>query len=139
MTTTEVIVPPGLTTATILYLRDGFADIVELDEGEQLVHGRVPNPRPARFVTVVRTGGFTRDRVVFNATHLFEAWGPDDDAASDLADQAYGLMHAITGRHHDVTFYGVDEIGGPANLPDLESDQARFVFTLAIRARSTAI
>lgn len=130
--TNPVIVPPKVTDASVLYLNDSFDD-------DATAHTLVPNPRPERFVTVERAGGFMRDRVIFTATLLCEAWGTTDDDASDLADLAYALMLAIPGRHHDVTFFGVDTIAGPAQLPDVQSDQPRYVFTLAVRARAHAI
>jgi len=143
---TETIVPPRVTDALVLYLNDAYQaidltvlDLDELADGERLAHGRVPNPRPERFVTAERAGGFTTDRVLFTATVLFEAWGPTEQAASDLADLTYGLVHAIPGQHHGVTFYGVTDIAGPGQVPDPVSEQPRFVFTLSVRARATAI
>lgn len=132
----EVIVFPPETDALIGYLRTALADLDDTAE----VHGRVPNPRPARFVTLRRGGGVRANLVVDRPTILVEAWGPDDDAAYDLAQLVRASLFAVAGTTQGgVRFYRVGEFGGPANLPDPDSDQARFVFTLTFGVRGTAL
>lgn len=131
----EVLIPSPVVDAIVEYLNDRYEDF----DSDATAHTMVPDPRPDEFVTVKRTGGFQKDRVIFDATLQFEAWGTDDDSASDLADLTYGLVHALRGRENDVVFYRVVDIGGPGNLPDPESDQSRFVFTLSVSSRAIAL
>lgn len=103
------------------------------------VRSRVPNPRPARFVLVFRTGG-PRVNVVTDAAQVtIEAWATDAVDAHDLAQAARaivgGLEGTVTG---GVTLYGVDEFSGPAFLPDPASDQARFTWSVSVHARGVA-
>lgn len=103
------------------------------------VRSHVPNPRPARFLLVFRTGG-PRVNIVTDAAQLtIEAWSSEDSDAHDLAQAAraviIGLEGSVTG---GVTFYGVDEFSGPANLPDPESDQSRFTWTTSVNVRGAA-
>lgn len=133
---TEVIVFPSETDALIVYLRE---QLEELADGAE-VHARIPNPRPARFVTLRRIGGVRTNLVIDTATIVVEAWGDDEDAARDLANLARALLHAAAGTTQSgVRIYRVGEFGGPANLPDPDSDQARFVFTLTVGVRGTAL
>jgi hypothetical protein len=100
------------------------------------VHGRIPNPRPATFVTVIRTGGPKRNIVTDQAQITVESWAASDVAAMALAQQARGLLNALSGQSiSGVPVYRVDELSGPADLPDPLSDQSRCSqsFTVALR------
>lgn len=134
--TNEVIVFPDAAAALILYLQDRFIEHAE----NATVHSQPPADRPDRFVTIRRGGGIRSDLVIDTPTLLVEAWGLDDDDAHDLAQLARGFLHAAAGTtQHGVTFHRVGEFGGPANLPDPDSQQARVVFTLTAGVRGSAL
>lgn len=131
-----IVVFPSITDAWVMHLRQAFAD---LDESAE-VHDRIPAERPTSFVTLVRGGGPRHDIVTDNPTVLVEAWAEDDETAHDLAQLARALLFATAGSVvQGVTVYRVDEFAGPANLPDPESSQSRFVFTLSPRVRGTEL
>lgn len=102
------------------------------------VGSRIPNPRPAAFVTVQRTGGPKRNLVTDSPQLTVESWAATDAAAHDLAQQARALLNdlgdsvkSISG----VAVYRVDEVSGPADLPDPLSNQSRYTqsFSVALR------
>lgn len=100
----------------------------------------VPNPRPDSFITLRRTGGPRETLVSDGAQITVESWGPDDETAHDNAQTARAYLHAVAGTVvEDVQFYRVDELAGPVNLPDPESAQSRFTFTVVVGARGTAL
>lgn len=102
---------------------------------------KIPNPRPALFVTVRRTGGPRTPYVVTEVAQVtVEAWGDNEKASSDLAEQVRAIVHAMAGGEHSgIPFYRVEEFSGPANLPDPESTQARYTQTLSMHVRATQI
>lgn len=103
------------------------------------VSTKVPNPRPAEFVRVIRTGGPQLNLVQDQPTLVVEAWAATESAAASLAELARALLKSTAGQQvGGVMVYRVDEIGGPQNLPDPDSAQARYVFTLSILLRGTA-
>lgn len=103
------------------------------------VHIDVPTTRPKRFVRVIRTGG-QRTLVVDNATLAIECWADDSSAAERLAALVRALVHAMRGTTiSGATVYDVAEFGGPANLPDPTSDQARYTMTESVGVRGVAI
>ena len=70
------------------------------------VSTRVPNPRPASFVRVQRTGGAGQNLVQERPVVLVECWAATDTAAWALAVKAWG---ALQGRepveHNGVEFH----------------------------------
>ena len=102
------------------------------------VRSRVPNPRPATFVRVIRTGGPRRNIVTDQPTLTVESWASTCEAASDLAQRARQALHNLVGTQVDgVPIYRVDEASGPADLPDPLSDQARYSQTFSVALRGT--
>lgn len=103
------------------------------------VRSHVPNPRPARFVLVFRTGGPRANLVTDGAQLTIEAWAATEADAHDLAQAARAIINSlqatITG---GVTVYGVTELGGPANLPDPVSEQSRFTWSTIVNVRGVA-
>ncbi len=99
----------------------------------------VPSARPARFVTVQRTGG-PRETMVTEAAQLtVDAWGSSQADAHDLSQQARRAIHGLPGvTVGGVGFYAVAELGGPQFVPDPDSEQARFRFTVSIHCRCLA-
>lgn len=120
-----VVIFPDAVEVIIGHLADVLDDPVE---------PRVPNPRPDRFLTVQRVGGARRTIVTDAPLLAFEAWAQSDQDAHDLAQLARAHVHALVG----TAVYLVEEAGGPALLPDPESHQSRYVFTVAVHLRGEA-
>lgn len=100
---------------------------------------RVPNPRPATFVTVERTGGPRRDVVTDEPQLTVDCWAPTEKAAHDLAQLCRGLTHSMRGRSvAGVAVYRVTEFAGPQLLPDPDSEHPRYTQTLQIAMRGAA-
>lgn len=105
------------------------------------VSSRVPNPRPAEFVTVLRTGGgVIADQPVVGTTQItVEAWAATNPAAAVLAELARAHLHNMAGTVvAGVAVYRVDDVGGPVDLPDPLSDQPRVTFTVLVSVRGVA-
>lgn len=104
------------------------------------VRQKVPDPRPDRFVTIVRGGGVRHTLVSDAATLLVECWGETPTDAHDLAQLSRALLLAMQGMVvDDVAVYRIDEVAGPQQLPDPLSEQPRYVFTLSAHLRGTAL
>lgn len=102
------------------------------------VHHKIPNPRPATFVTVQRTGGPKRNLVTDEPQVTVEAWAATDVAAHDLAQTVRALLNDLGDNVRSldgVPVYRCEEISGPVDLPDPLSDQPRFSqsFSIALR------
>ena len=95
---------------------------------------RVPNPRPGSWLRVMRTGGARESRFVDRPQITLEGWGPDETTASKLLDTARTWINAAGGQ-----LFGVEEVGGPANLPDPTTAQIRYTMTVWVRIRGTAV
>ena len=104
------------------------------------VVARVPNPRPASFVTVSRTGGTRRNDVVDDATITVHAWyAGSEEAAHDLAQQARAWLHATVGQPvNGVVVYRCDELAGPYLNPDPVSEVVRYTFSVQVAVRGAA-
>ncbi len=127
---TEVIVFPDTVALVVTHLGDN------LDEP---VYSRIPNPRPAEFVTVQRTGGPRRNLVTDEAQITVDSWAQTPAEAHDLAQLARAYINSLPGQQVDgVAIYKSDELAGPADLPDPLSDQPRYSQSFAISARGTA-
>lgn len=102
------------------------------------VRSRVPNPRPATFVLVRRTGGPKRNLVTDEAQITVESWAATCEDAADLAQEARAILNNLPGQSiGGVPVYRVDEASGPADLPDPLSDQARYSQTFSVALRGT--
>lgn len=137
MTVAERLVAPDVVDLAVAWLRAQLPTIP--DQAPVPVHRQVPDPRPATFVTVRLLGGPGRDPavpVVDRTQIAVEAWAPSAAAAHDLAQNARAVIHAAQGVVlGGVQVYRVDEAGGPVDLPDPLSDQARFTFTAELTVR----
>jgi hypothetical protein len=100
------------------------------------VYSRVPNPRPATFVRVIRTGGPRRNLVVDDAQITVEAWAATDEAAHDLAQLCRAILLASPGDSDLIRDVG--EVGGPGLQPDPDSNTPRYVFTHLVALRGSA-
>lgn len=101
---------------------------------------KVPNPRPTTFVTVQRVGGNDRNLVVDSATLDVQCWAGADYIAHDLAQTSWAYLRAAEGGYVDGVFcYRCDTIGGPAYLPDPDSQQPRYVLAVSLSFRGVPL
>lgn len=115
------------------------AGLIAADAGRQVV-GKVPNPRPAEFVHLRRTGGVAV-HVADRAFVTVDCWAATDLEASALAAGVRRDLHALSGSAVDVSgtrvpVYGVAELAGPADVPDegeSESSRVRQSFEIGLR------
>lgn len=94
----------------------------------------VPNPRPALFVRVFRTGGTAVNRVLERAQISYEAWGGDTVSASNLARD---VRHAFLNDYTDMPLVrGVNEITGTYFDPDPDTNLPRYSGTVELMVRA---
>lgn len=114
-----------------------FPDAVQSVRSHLLAEGvtvpvvsEVPNPRPASFVEVNRTGGTLRaEGVVDGAFVTVDCWAVSKPSAMTLARQVRRMIHLLP---------AVDELAGPAQLtdPDSLSPFVRQSFQVPLRGAS---
>ena len=98
------------------------------------VVGKVPNPRPTRFVRVWRTGGSAVNRVLERPIVTVQAWAEDDatssaallECRSFLFDQ-HTLMPLVR---------GFEETTGPYFDPDPETGIDRYSMSVQMSVRA---
>lgn len=92
----------------------------------------VPNPRPAEFVRVIRTGG-TRQTTATDAAQItIESFAQTETAAErKLAEIRADIFERANGRDARA----VEELSGPANLPDPLTGQPRYIQTFIIHLK----
>lgn len=130
----QVVIFPDAAAIVIAYLDDALSDRAETAP----VVKDVPNPRPSKFVRVMRTGGPRMNIAADRPQITIEAWHDDAEEAQDLAQLARGLIHAMQGTTvGGVACYRIEEAGGPVDLPDPDSAQPRVTFTVTIGMRGT--
>lgn len=96
----------------------------------------VPNPRPATFVRIWRTGGPRANRVTDGAQLTIESWAPDADTACTNAEAVRAqLNHFPEAPVSPNPIYLVEEMSGPAELPDPVSSSRRFTWTASVHVR----
>ena len=98
---------------------------------------KVPNPRPASFVRVTRTGGSRRDLVTDGAQLTFEAWAATDVEASDLAALARSYVYQLA-EDQVGPIRGARDVSAPVSFPDPESGSPRYQFTVVVDLRGSA-
>jgi hypothetical protein len=137
----EVILFPDVSALYADYLTDELAD-----RGHTWPVGTtIPNPRPATFVRLLRTGGIRRNIVVDETQLTVETWAEREEEAHDMSQLVRGIIYATRGLViAGETIYNIGDITGPGSLPsglvfrqDALSAQARFSFTLLIAVRGT--
>lgn len=125
-----VIVMPNCAALVIARLKTALPALT-------IVHD-VPNPRPATFVRVFRTGGPKATLVTDAAQLTIESWAADADTAATNAELVRAHINDLPGRTvSGVAFYRVDELSGPAELPDPLSESRRFTWSAAVHVRGT--
>jgi hypothetical protein len=95
--------------------------------------------RPAdatSFVRVLRTGGPAPTRVTDSPQVTVEAYAARESAAIALLGRARRALADLPGTELDGwAVKSVDEIGGPANLPDPNSELYRYTYTAVVQVR----
>lgn len=110
----------------------------QVDFGDVHAFGRVPQPRPTRFLRVMQTGG-THGLAHSSPTLVVEGWGRDDADAARICRLGLALLHqaARDGWLGDIPCRDVETFGFPARLPDPLSEQARYTATVAVTLRGS--
>lgn len=98
---------------------------------------KVPSPRPAEFVRLMRTGGARESLVVDRAQITVEAWAGTEARAAAVLEYCRAVI-LRGGVASGVQLYRPEEFSGPSNLPDPLSGQVRYTATFAVRLRGTA-
>lgn len=131
-----VVFPDAATLAATWLARDLAAQGVTIPVGL-----RLPNPRPNRFISIVRTGGVLETPVTEAAQLSFSCWGPDDVAAGQLAQLARALLYNMVGvdQGGGVMVRHIAEVQGPQYLPFPDTTQPRYLFTLRLSLRGTPL
>jgi len=132
----ETIVFADPVTVTIAALNAGLAGA---GQPGVTAYGRVPNPRPSKFVRVLRLGGPRRDLVTDAAMLTIEAWADNDPDSAALAQAARAVVNAMEGKViAGTTVYTVTEFSGPGNLPDPDTTQSRHTWIVEVATRGLA-
>lgn len=93
------------------------------------VSTRVPNPRPASFTRVTRTGGDQRNLVQSDVQVLVECWGPDEASAFGRARSAWAVLWASRGSFlAPGVWVSRAELTEPVNFPDPDTASPRYQF-----------
>lgn len=95
----------------------------------------IPNPRPATFIRVMRTGGPRANLVVDAAQLTIESWSPDVDTAVTNAQTVRAQLNALYEQAVNPAIYYIEEFSGPVELPDPLSQSRRITWTAAVHLR----
>lgn len=102
------------------------------------VHGRVPTNRPGAFIRIRRVGGPKQNLVMDGAQLVIESWAATDVIAHDNLQTARAALYAASGEVvNGVTIGLVEELSGPGDLPDPDSDMPRVTMTIIFPCRGT--
>ena len=97
------------------------AIIQHLNSKNYSAYADVPNPMPASFVTVERTGGGDSD-MIDRATLAVQCWASGRKAAADMADAVRCELVAMTGTGG----FGAVTVQSIYNWPDAKARKARY-------------
>lgn len=126
---TSVVLPDVEALLIALLAAEGVADPISTD---------VPSPRPAAWLQVQRIGGPITNLVSEAPQISLSGWADAGDtvAALEQLNAARGVLQALAlGLISHPVLFGAREYGGPVNMPDPTSTQARFTCNWVIRAR----
>jgi len=88
------------------------------------------------FIRVLRTGGPAPTRVTDSPQVTIEAYHPLESGAIALLGLARHYLMELPGTELDGwRVKSVDELGGPANLPDPTHESHRYTFTAVVQIR----
>lgn len=102
--------------------------------GGARVVGRVPSPRPSRFVRILLAGGTRETLTTRDTTLLVEGWAQTESDALRLCEIATAILLSVEG-----DMFGGREIGAPTLLPDPTSQQERATATVGVRVRGSSL
>lgn len=94
------------------------------------VSSRIPNPRPASFIRVTRTGGTEANMVQERAVLLVECWGGTQQQAWDLVAAAYRVLQGRDPLEFNGIELGSRSCSSPVNYPDPSTTSPRYQFQL---------
>jgi hypothetical protein len=129
--TAELIVPPDSVMAVVRELNAALPST-------ERAAGRVPSPRPKKFVRVRAAGGTPASLVHVTPTVLVESYATTDGDADDLARRCHAIIvrAARNGWMGGIPCADVGVFAMPADLPDPDTDQARSTATYAVTLRA---
>lgn len=101
---------------------------------------KVPATRPSRFLRVFSVGGFDQNMVTAVVRFAVEGWGETEVVAAGLCGRAVAQIKsaALAGVMGSATVTFVNVVSRPQNLPDPQTDQARYTATVEIAMRASA-
>ena len=99
-----------------------------------IVHD-VPATRPPTLCRSYRTGGPKTNIVVDGAQLTIESWAASSDLACANAEAVRAQLNALPWRFETPAIYKVEEMSGPAELPDPVSSSRRFTWTVLVHVR----
>jgi len=101
---------------------------------------KVPATRPTRFIRAYSVGGFDRNMVSAVSRFVVEGWADSESAAQGLCSRAVSQITsaALDGVMGSTTVTAVNVISRPQNLPDPDSNQARYTATVEVAMRGSA-
>lgn len=98
----------------------------------------VPTTRPLIFIRIFRLGGPRTNLVVDGAMLAIESWAPDADTAATNAQLVRGHLNHLPEQFGvNPPIYKIEELGGPAELPDPSSSSRRFTWSVLAHVRGT--
>lgn len=97
----------------------------------------VPTTRPPTFIRIYRTGGPRTNLVVDGAQLSIESWAADSATAATNAALVRAQLNYLA-EQPSVTppIYKVEELSGPAELPDPVSASRRVTWSVIVHLRS---
>lgn len=98
-------------------------------------------PKPAKFIRVLVTGGTERDMVTDKPTITVECYAVREKDAQDLAANARAVLTTagVVGSMGGVPCYGVNVFARPQNLPNPQvPSHHRYQFTISADLRMAA-
>lgn len=88
------------------------------------------------FIRVLRTGGPAPTRITDSPQVTIEAYHPLESGAIALLEQARRELADLPGTEiNGWAIKSVNELGGPANLPDPTNESHRYTFTAVVQVR----
>lgn len=132
---TDLVVMPDSEQLVIDYL----TEVLPLLGFSAVVATRVPNPRPASSVAVIRTGGVSPTMVSDMAEISIDYRDHSESGAASLAQAGRAALKALAGQiFRGVMVYRIDEASGLSNYPDpYTPDEARYQQLMTIHVRGT--
>lgn len=127
-------------TVPLIVFHDVVPDLIaglQTELGDTVkVAGRVPRPRPAKPLVVLRRAGGTETGVVDHPRIDAQVWHDDEPAAAALAARVRTWLLGTPGRIDRVR--AASTFTGLIPIPDPESQQERVLLTVELAVRGEA-